>query len=583
MQPILIAALVLIPVFFAFAILLLARWARWSLDAAAAVAVLSTLGFIIGFYAAGATTSSQVCHLGSGPLGINLILDSLSALLLLTVGIIALAITIYSFGYINKFTARGKYYSLLLLMLAGMNGAVLSGDLFNLYLFVELLALSSYALVAFGCEKAELEAALKYMLLGSLASLFILLGIILVYSFAGTLNLSQLSQFFCFSAPSLTTASATGPANYASPVALLALALLLAGFGIKAALVPFHTWLPDAHPSAPAPISATLSGLAIKAAGAYAITRIVFNVFGLTPQLSQILTTLGVISMVVGVLLALAQWDFKRLLAWHSISQMGYILLGIGLGTPLGILGGLFHLINHSVFKSLLFLNAGAVEYATGTRDLQKLGGLSNKMPVTASTSLIASLSIAGVPPFNGFWSKLLIILAAVFSGQYFYATLAAIVSILTLASFAKIQKYVFFGSANTGTAPPGPAVDIQHTKEVPVTMQIAMLFLAVLCVLGGIFYPYIIGQLLNPAVISVLDTNRYAQYAALLPKPTLAGPAAFANTVAALQNLSWPPYSLAVILKLAVAWLILGGVFIFTVFKLTAGKEKSKILSSKS
>ncbi|MFA4857671.1 MAG: proton-conducting transporter membrane subunit [Candidatus Margulisiibacteriota bacterium] len=578
MQPILIAALVLIPVFSAFAVLLLARWARWFLDAAAIITILLLLGLISGFYIAGAATAGQVYCLGNGILGINLILDGLSSLLLLTVAIIALAIVVYSFAYINKFTAKGKYYALLLLMLAGMNGIILSGDLFNLYIFIELLALASYALVAFGCEKEELEAALKYMLLGSLASLLILLGVVLVYTFAGTLNLPQLSQLLHSTLPTPASGAAALP-NYILPGIPLALALFLAGFGIKAALVPFHTWLPDAHPSAPAPISAALSGLAIKAAGAYAITRIVFSVFGLTPQVSQILITLGVISMVVGVLLALAQWDFKRLLAWHSISQMGYILLGIGLGTPLGILGGIFHLINHSVFKSLLFLNAGAVEYATGTRDLKKLGGLSKKMPVTAATSLVASLSISGIPPFNGFWSKLLIIFAAVFAGQYLYAALAAVVSILTLASFAKIQKYVFFGSAGVesaavGSTSAGSTPDLQQIKEVPAPMQVAMVFLAVLCVLCGIFYPLIISQLLNPAVISVLDINRYAQYSELIPTPTLAAPAAFAGTITALKNLALPQLSLAAIFNIAVAWLILGGVFVFAAFKLRNNKK---------
>ncbi len=174
--------------------------------------------------------------------------------------------------------------------------------------------------------------------------------------------------------------------------------------------------------------------------------------------------------MLVGVFLAIAQWDFKRLLAYHSISQIGYVILGIGLGTPMGIFGGLFHLFNHSVFKSLLFLNSGAVEYSLGTRDLGQMGGLREKMPITANTSLIASVSISGIPPFNGFWSKLVIILACIQAQHFGYAFLAVVASILTLASFMKVQKYAFWGKLNEKN---------RRIKEVPLAMRLSMIILA--------------------------------------------------------------------------------------------------------
>ena len=186
----------------------------------------------------------------------------------------------------------------------------------------------------------------------------------------------------------------------------------------------------------------------------------------------------GALSMVVGVFLAIGQWDLKRLLAYHSISQIGYVILGIGLGTPLGIMGGLFHLLNHSFFKSLLFLDSGAIEYATGTRDLREMGGLRSKMPVTSTTTLIASLSIAGIPPFNGFWSKLLIILAAVEAERYGYAFWAVLASILTLASFMKVMRYAFFGPLRA---------QWERVKEAPIFMQVSVSAFACLCVLGGL------------------------------------------------------------------------------------------------
>jgi len=209
------------------------------------------------------------------------------------------------------------------------------------------------------------------------------------------------------------------------------------------------------------------------------------------------------LSMVIGVFLAIGQWDFKRLLAYHSISQIGYVILGIGLGTPLGIIGGLFHLFNHSVFKSLLFLNSGAVEYATGTRDLKKMGGLMTKMPITGATSLIASMSIAGIPPFNGFWSKLIIIIAAVQANRLGYAFWAVLASILTLASFTKVMKYAFFGELRKKWS---------EIKEVPFFMKIAMVILALICVVGGVLLiPNINEVFLKPASDVLLEGTKYA------------------------------------------------------------------------
>jgi multicomponent Na+:H+ antiporter subunit D len=301
--------------------------------------------------------------------------------------------------------------------------------------------------------------------LGSVASSLILVGIAVMYAMTGTLNMPQMADRLTGAPPATPVVFATG--------------LFIAGFSLKAALVPFHAWLPDAHPSAPAPISAMLSGVLIKAIGAYVLARLLFNVVGVTDTLLLVLRTLGVVSMVVGVLLALGQWDMKRLFAYHSISQIGYVVLGLGLGTPLGIAGGLFHLVNHSVFKSLLFLNAGAVERAGGTRDLRRLGGLAGRMPVTAATSMTASLSIAGIPPFNGFWSKLIIVLACVQAGYYGLALWAVLVSLVTLASFMKVQRYAFFAELPEALA---------RVRRCPPLMAAAMVLLACGCLLMSLF-----------------------------------------------------------------------------------------------
>lgn len=398
------------------------------------------------------------------PVGIGMVLDGLTVFMLVTVNLVALCIVVYSVNYMERFTAKWKFYTLFFLMVGGMNGVVITGDIFNLFIFLEIAAIASYALVAFGTERHELEAAFKYAIMSTVGSLFILLGIALLYSYTSTLNMADMANIL----------AQKGIGN----VTLMVSVLFLMGFGLKAALVPFHAWLPDAHPSAPAPISAMLSGVLIKSLGIYALCRIFYNVIGVSPTISSILMFLGALSMVAGVLLAIGQWDFKRLLAYHSISQVGYIVLGIGLGTPLGILGGLFHLFNHSVFKSLLFLNSGAVEYSTGTRDLQNMGGLVSRMPVTGTTSLVASMSIAGIPPFNGFWSKLIIIIAVVQDGKFVYAFLAVLASILTLASFMKVMKYAFFGKLRE---------NLSRIKEVPFFMKLSMAALAFFCLVCGI------------------------------------------------------------------------------------------------
>jgi multicomponent Na+:H+ antiporter subunit D len=421
-------------------------------------------------------------------IGINLVLDGLSHLLLLTVNLVAFFIAFYSVSYMEKYSKKEKYYSLLMFMVAGMNGVILTGDLISFFIFMELAAISGCVLVAFGTESEELEAAFKYLVMGSVASVFILFGVIMIYSITGTANMADIAQ--CF----------PGNANYARMLITL---LFLLGFGTKSAIIPFHAWLPDAHPAAPAPISAMLSGVLIKALGIYALVRIFYNVLGMTHQLSNVFMALGVISLLAGVIMALGQWDFKRLLAYHSISQVGYIILGIGLATPLGVLGGLFHLFNHAIFKPLLFLTAGSVEYSTGTRQLKELGGLRQKMPVTSNASLAASLAISGIPPFNGFWSKLFIIIACIQAGKLWFAAAAVIGSILTLASFMKIQKYIFFEKL--------PA-QLRNTKESPWFMGASMAILALLCLGVGVFFPFIVNFLINPAVASVAIGTGYGR-----------------------------------------------------------------------
>jgi multicomponent Na+:H+ antiporter subunit D len=492
-------AFIAIPLIAAF---ILPVFGKKGKDIATILANLVTISLLIlAFLSIGKT---EVYEIGnwSIPLGINLVLDGFSSLLLLAISVVSAAAMLFSAKYMEQYTAKAKYLSLFLLMVAGMNGVVLSGDIFNLFVFLEIASIASYALVGFGCGDEELEAAFKYMVLGSIGSIFILFAVALVYGNTGTLNMAYISMAI---------------QNSGLNVGLsFALALFVVGFGLKAALVPFHAWLPDAHPSAPAPISAMLSGIIIKTLGIYALTRVVFNVFGVSVQVGWLLVVLAILSMVAGAFLAIGQWDFKRLLAYSSISQIGYVVLGIGLGATLiakganvawaslAILGGLLHLVNHAVYKSLLFLTSGSVEMSTGTRQMKQMGGLAERLPVTRAACIVASASIAGIPPFAGFWSKLILIIAAIQAHLYWIAAIIVFVSLCTLIMYLKVQRYVFLGELPD---------TLSQIKEHRGSMLVAMVVLSCLCVLMGllVIVPALKANILDPAVDVLIEGLGYS------------------------------------------------------------------------
>ena len=498
---------VAIPLGAAFLIPLLGMWWKKSGEV---FAMLSTFALaVMALMAIGAP--AMVHHMGgwTAPLGIALVSDGLTVLLLIAINVIAFLCTLFSLKYMTAYTGLPKYYSLFMLMVAGMNGVVVSGDLFNLFVFLEIASVASYALVAFGVEADELEAGFKYMILGSVASVMILFAVGTVYAVTGTLNMADAAR---------EIATRFGGTEM-NPALLLAAAFFMMGFGLKAALVPFHAWLPDAHPSAPAPISAMLSGVVIKSLGVYAMCRVVFHVFGFaSTSPSSVIIANGMIwfsllSIVVGGLMAIGQWDFKRLLAYSSIGQIGYVTLGLGVGArvlatggtrslaALAILGGLFHLINHAAFKSLLFLSSGAIQHATGTRDMKMLSGLRQRMPVTAATTNLAALSISGVPPFSGFWSKLIIIVATVQAGHPAVAAVAVAMAFVTLVYYVKVQREMLFGPVR-GCA--------ENAHEVSAAMYVPLIILAIVCVGFGLLYPVWGNQILEPARDALLNGAEY-------------------------------------------------------------------------
>jgi multicomponent Na+:H+ antiporter subunit D len=324
--------------------------------------------------------------------------------------------------------------------------------------------------------------------MGAVSSGLILFTIAIVYSSTSTLTLAKIAEAFPGLSPNLQ---------------LWIGGLLLAGLSLKAAVMPFHAWLPDAHSSAPAPISAMLSGVLIKTLGIYTLIRIFYNVMGAPQIFLQILLVLGAVSILLGNALAVKQWDFKRLLAYCSIGQVGYILLALGLNSALGMVGALFHLFSHAISKSLLFYNAGAIEMGLGTRDLRNMGNITRLMPVTAHSSMVASLAISGIPPFNGFFSKLIIIIAVIQAGGPFYALAAVVGSLLTLAAFMKVQKYGIRGEK--------PVESLQNS--IGWGMKTAMIILALLCIVTSLMIvPGIRETTLDPVVDAIMNKTGYIQ-----------------------------------------------------------------------
>jgi len=438
-------------------------------------------------------------------------LDALGAFFLLTIGALLIAVAIYSIGYVREYTARKGFASLGIFMglfVAGMQGIVLADDAFTFMLFWELMSVSSYFFVTFEHEHEEnRKAGYVYLIMAHVSGLLILGGFATLYASAGSFEFSAMRE-------------AVLTPFWASVGFLLA----AAGFGMKAGVVPMHVWLPEAHPVAPSNASSLMSGIMIKVA-IFGFIRVVWDLIGMADfqwWWGTLILLAGSSSAVTGVLLALQQHDLKRLLAYHSVENIGIILIGLGLGmifahyghpvlAALGLIAGLYHTINHALFKGLLFMGAGAVLHATGTRNMEKMGGLIRRMPVTAVVFLVACVSISALPPFNGFVSEWLTFQAALLAPRLegslipmlipFSAAMLALAGALAATCFVKVYGIVFLGQARSAPA--------AEAHEIDGWMKLGMAIPAVLCLMLGIlptvFIPLIdaVPQLLMHASLS--------------------------------------------------------------------------------
>lgn len=397
-------------------------------------------------------------------------LNSLSLVLILCIGFVSLVSVLIANQTVTK--KRASYVNLLMALILGMNGMVMVNDLFSLYVFLEIVGVSSFVLIAMFQTETGLEGAFKYLVMSAMASIFILSGLAFIFMQTGSLQYSEVGM-----------AVLNGKGGSQPVFAYFAFILLISGFAVKTGAVPFHSWLPDAHQSADTSVSILLSGIVIKVAGIYGII-VLTTLFNHVPAINMTLAIMGIVSIVTGALFALRQNHFKRIVAYSSVSQMGYILLGISTGSVLGLVGAVVHIFNHATFKSTLFSNAAALHEQTGTLDINEMGGLQKKMPVTGFSSIAAFLSTAGIPPFAGFWSKLLIIMALWNSDSKIFAGIALFSSILTVAYFARMQKKVFFGKL------PEKYADL---KEIGGSIKFAEIMLTVVMIVVGVGFPFVL------------------------------------------------------------------------------------------
>jgi len=467
------------------------------------IAVLgSIITFLLSFHIAMSTTRGEVLTLFREELR----MDALGGLVASLVALIGLIAVIYSIPYMRKEVKKGvvpserlrAYYGWIMLFVSSMLWAATTNNIIMLWVIIEGTTLASVILVAFYWNRNALEAGYKYAMLLTVGITFALFGCILLYSGASPHIPSGLD-------PLKITEIAKISSKIPKSVVLLSLALLLAGFGTKSGIIPFHTWLPDAHAEAPTPVSALLSGVMIKV-GVYALIRTVTVFYPVYPDhIKLFIVVLGVLTMLVGIFMALMQDDLKRLLAYHSVSQMGYIIAGLGVGTYLGIYGGLFHLLNHTLFKALLFLCVGAVSSVAGTRLIHALGGLGRKMPITALCFFVGALAMGGIPLFNGFMSKLTIFLACAKAEMLWATVLAVLTSLLTLFCLLHAAYRVFMGKGMDAANTPRN----EDIKEVSPLMWGGMLVLALLCFAIGV-YPQMVFPILDAstrAIVSMMAT----------------------------------------------------------------------------
>ncbi|MBB3935313.1 proton-conducting transporter membrane subunit [Aureimonas phyllosphaerae] len=422
----------------------------------------------------------------AAPFGVTFAADRLGAAMAAITGLMALATMIFGLADIRRREEEAGFHVLFHGMLAGVNGAFLTGDIFNLYVWFEIMLITAMGLLSIRRTRAQLDGTLKYAVLNLFSTLLFLLAVALLYGAAGTLNMADLGRVLPTLPPSATlTVSAL---------------LFLAGFGIKAGYFPLFFWLPASYHTASITIAAIFAGLLTKV-GVYACYRVFTLIFAVDGSgLRDILAVMAAGTMLFGVFGAAVQWDVRRILSFHIVSQIGYMLLGLALATPAGLAGGVFYIVHHIVVKANLFLIAGAIHRASGTFDLRRSGGLLKRSPLLAMLFLVPALSLGGIPPLSGFWAKFMVIDAAVKDQAWWLVGVSLFVGILTLYSMTKIWMEAFWKS---------PVLPREAARPVPRPMLVAIALLsAVTVVIGLVAQPFVL--YVNEAAAGLADPAGY-------------------------------------------------------------------------
>ncbi len=448
--------LIAIPLFFAFLLPLISLWSKKSLPyVTTAVMGLNTIIAILVFLEAMKAPIFDIIGGFQPPLGIVLMVGPLGGFLAMIINTAALIISIYSMEM--KKEPLLKYYMLTLLLLMGTNGMVLTGDIFNLFVFLEVTSIASYGLASYNKDLKGFEGALKYVILGSIGSTFVLIGIALIYSQLRTLNMLDIARRLGEMDP------------YTK---IVAFASLFLGFGVEAEMFPLNTWVPETYDGAPHPVTAMFSSMSAKS-GIFALARVIFTIFAFANYL-WFVVIMGLLTVFFGEIVAYVQKDIKRMLAYSSIGQMGMIIMGLGIGTTIAVEGAFFQMFSHAMGKALLFIAAGYMIYAAQTEKMSEMKGI-GRNPLIGIPLLIGILSIMGMPPFIGFYGKFYILMGGFSQGYYAIIALFLAASIVEIAYYARFIKIVFQPSTKNYPAPRS-------------TVYVPLILFAIIIVLFGVY-----------------------------------------------------------------------------------------------
>ncbi len=486
---------IIIPLF--FAVIMLMIWNKVSLHKYINL-LSSVISLAVSFIILYLTITNKIISLQVGgwiaPFGITIVSDLLSSAMVVITAIIGFSTALYSIGTIDSQREKYLYYPLLQFLLMGINGAFLTGDVFNLYVWFEVMLISSFVLLALGGRRGQLEGAIKYVTLNLLSSAIFLAAVGILYGIAGTLNMADLARKI--------------PLLEQKELISVVSILFMVAFGVKAAIFPLFFWLPASYHTPPVAVSAIFAGLLTKV-GVYALIRFFTTIFTHDFEFTHnLLLISAALTMITGVLGAAAQNDFRKILSFHIISQIGYMILGLALFSPLAVAGAIFYIIHHIIVKTNLFFVSGVVKRLKGSYLLNEVGGVYKFYPLLGLLFIIPAFSLAGIPPLSGFWAKFVVIKAGLDLSQYFIVAIALIVGLLTLFSMTKIWNEVFWKDDPVGNNNVNEIyLSLTNTKKL--MMYSPIILLAVITIIIG-FYAEPFFTFANNAAAQLLDSSVY-------------------------------------------------------------------------